>query len=121
MGLFEVLTFHRRSCTILQRSSEKDATISRKLHDLLNKEIPSDDGELADHDFDDVSQTGCDYADNGKGLQLDVEKILGSGTEEVGSVVVGLVEQVDELFSKKDKEREAIIFENLPMREEPRI
>ena len=40
---------------------------------------------------------------------------------QVGSVVVGLVEEVDELFSKKDKEREAIIFENLPMREEPRI
>ena len=29
--LFEVLTFHRRSCTILQRSSEKDASISRKV------------------------------------------------------------------------------------------
>ena len=40
---------------------------------------------------------------------------------QVGSVVVGLVEEVDELFSKKDKEREATIFENLPMREEPRI
>jgi len=120
--LFEVLTFHRRSCTILQRSSELDASISRKMHDLLNEQIPSDDGdELADHDFDNVSHTGCNYEDNGKGLQLDVEKILGSGTEEVGSVVVGLVEEVDELFSKKDKEREAIIFENLPMREEPRI
>jgi hypothetical protein len=39
----------------------------------------------------------------------------------VGSVVVGLVEEVDELFSRRDKEREAIIFDNLPMREEPRI
>ena len=29
--LFEVLTFHRRSCTILQRSSEHDASIARKV------------------------------------------------------------------------------------------
>ena len=29
--LFEVLTFHRRSCTILQRSSERDGAISRKV------------------------------------------------------------------------------------------
>jgi len=80
--LFEVLTFHRRSCTILQRSSERDGAISRKLHDLLNKQIPADGGDLADHDFDIISHTGCDYEDNGKGLQLDVEKILGAGTEE---------------------------------------
>ena len=58
------------------------------MHDLLNEQIPSDDGdELADHDFDNVSQTGCNYEDNGKGLQLDVEKILGSGTEEVSSLL----------------------------------
>ena len=58
------------------------------MHDLLNEQIPSDDGdELADHDFDNVSQTGCNYEDNGKGLQLDVEKILGSGTEEVSQLI----------------------------------
>ena len=58
------------------------------MHDLLNEQIPSDDGdELADHDFDNVSQTGCNYEDNGKGLQLDVEKILGSGTEEVSQLL----------------------------------
>merc|ERR1712008_478548 len=117
--LFEVLTFHRRSCTILQRSSELDASISTKMHDLLNEQIPSDDDELADHDFDDVSQTGCNYEDNGKGLQLDVEKILGSGTEEVGSVVKDLIEEVDELFSEKDKDRDGVTFDKLL--EEPRI
>ena len=38
--LFEVLTFHRRSCTILQRSSERDGAISRKvIFDLLKKEM----------------------------------------------------------------------------------
>ena len=50
---------------------------------MLNAQIPSDDDELADHDFDIVSQNGCDYEDNGKGLQIDVEKILGAGTDEV--------------------------------------
>ena len=61
------------------------------MHDLLNEQIPSDDGdELADHDFDNVSQTGCNYEDNGKGLQLDVEKILGSGTEEVSQLIIFL-------------------------------
>lgn len=55
-----------------------------QLHDLLNEQIPADDGdELADHDFDVVSHTGCDYEDNGKGLQLDVEKILGATNQEV--------------------------------------
>ena len=55
-----------------------------QLHDLLNEQIPSSDGEeLADHDFDVISHTGCDYAENGKGLQLDVEKILGASTDEV--------------------------------------
>jgi len=118
--LFEVLTFHRRSCTILQRSPEHDASIARQMHDLLNEQIPSDDGdELADHDFDIVSQTGCDYEDNGKGLQLDVEKILGSGTEEVGSVVKDLIGEVDELFSDNDKGRDEVTFDKL--REEPRI
>jgi len=118
--LFEVLTFHRRSCTILQRSPEHDASIARQMHDLLNEQIPSDDGdELADHDFDIVSQTGCDYDDNGKGLQLDVEKILGSGTEEVGSVVKDLIGEVDELFSDNDKGRDEVTFDKL--REEPRI
>ena len=29
--LFDVLTFHRRSCTILQRSPERDTAISRKV------------------------------------------------------------------------------------------
>jgi len=80
--LFDVLTFHRRSCTILQRSPERDTAISRKLHDLLNEQIPGDDDELPDHDFDIVQHTGCDYEDNGKGLQLDVEKILGTSQRE---------------------------------------
>jgi len=32
-----------------------------------------------------------------------------------------LVESVDELFSKKDKEREEINFSNLPIKEEPKL
>ena len=49
----------------------------------MNKQIKPDDGEKADHDFDIVMHSDCEYEDNGKGLQLDVEKILGAGTEEV--------------------------------------
>ena len=70
----------------MQRSPERDASISRKLHDLLNAQIPTSDGdELADHDFDTVSHNGCDYEDNGKGLQLDVEKIIGASEQENAS------------------------------------
>ena len=29
---FDILTFHRRSCTILQRSPERDSAISRKVN-----------------------------------------------------------------------------------------
>jgi len=39
----------------------------------------------------------------------------------VGSVVKGLVGEIDELFSNKDKEREELSFDNLPIREEPRL
>ena len=52
---------------------------------MLNEQIPGDDDELPDHDFDIVQHTGCDYEDNGKGLQLDVEKILGTSQREVCS------------------------------------
>ena len=40
---------------------------------------------------------------------------------QVGAVVKDLVEEVDELFSNKDKEREDLSFESLPLREEPRL
>ena len=53
-----------------------------QMHNLLNEQIPDDD-EPADHDFDVISQSGCDYEENGKGLQLDVDKIIGSTQEEV--------------------------------------
>jgi len=39
----------------------------------------------------------------------------------VGAVVKDLVEEVDELFSNKDKEREDLSFESLPLKEEPRL
>jgi len=112
--LFSVFTFHRRSCTILQRTppkAERDKAsedISKQLHDLLNKQIKPDDGEKADHDFDIVMHSDCEYEDNGKGLQLDVEKILGAGTDEVGSTVKDIVKDIDELFSNADKERNEI-------------
>jgi len=113
------LTFHRRSCTILQKSPERDSEISRQLHDLLNEQIPSEDDELADHDFDIISQTGCDYDDNGKGLQLDVDKIIGSTQEEIDEVVRDVAGVLN--YSEGGSDPDVEIF-NLPMTEnEPRL
>ncbi len=55
------------------------------MHDLLNEQIgdPTDD-EQPDHDFDAVDHSNCNYADDGKGLQIDVDKILGATKDEVG-------------------------------------
>ena len=53
------------------------------MKDLLNSQVKMDDGELADHDFDVVRHTDCNYEDNGKGLQIDVEKIVGDATDGV--------------------------------------
>ena len=50
---------------------------------MLNKQVPIDDGELADHDFDVVNHSECNYKDDGKGLQIDVEKIIGEATDGV--------------------------------------
>ena len=55
-----------------------------QLHTLLNaKVIDSSESEPVDHDFDVISHHNCDYNDNGKGLQIDVDKILGGTKEEV--------------------------------------
>ena len=50
---------------------------------MLNKQVPIDNGELADHDFDIVNHNECNYKDDGKGLQIDVEKIIGEATDGV--------------------------------------
>jgi len=85
--LFDALTFHRRSCTILQRTPERDTSITNEMHEMLNAQVPIDDGELADHDFDVVRHDGCNYKDDGKGLQIDVEKIVGDATDGVYDLV----------------------------------
>ena len=45
-----------------------------KFHDLINDQIEDN----ASHDFDVISHEGCNYNDPGKGLQVDVEKVVGS-------------------------------------------
>ena len=50
---------------------------------MLNAQVPMDDGEKADHDFDVVTHGDCNYKDDGRGLQIDVEKIVGSATDGV--------------------------------------
>merc|ERR1711963_44117 len=119
-SMLGLLNFHRRSCTILQRSPERDGEISRQLHNLLNEQIPTDDGdELPDHDFDIISHNGCDYEDNGKGLQLDVDKIIGNTQEEIDAVVRDVAGIINYTEERNNPEVEII---NMPMREaNPRL
>ena len=54
------------------------------MHEVLNKQIPDDDGEKADHDFDFIRHDkNCDYSDSEKGIQINVDKIIGSTQGEV--------------------------------------
>lgn len=91
--LFDALTFHRRSCTILQRTPEIDTSITNQMHELLNEQVPNEDGEKADHDFDVVTHNFCNYNDDGKGLQIDVEKIIGNAADGDESIEDGDYEE----------------------------
>ncbi len=63
-----------------------------QLHQLLNDKIGSaGDDEQPDHDFDAIDHTNCNYADDGKGLQIDVDKILGSAKDEVRPALFALM------------------------------
>merc|ERR1712014_109091 len=73
---------HRRSCSILQRSSTEDTDTTDRMSQLLDGEI-----EDASHDFDKIKQEGCEY-EKEKVLNIDVDKILGlKGDSEVRDVV----------------------------------
>merc|ERR1711902_371891 len=73
---------HRRSCSILQRSSTEDTDITERMSALLDGQI-----EEASHDFDRIKQEGCEY-NKEKVLNIDVDKILGlKGSSEVREVV----------------------------------
>lgn len=86
-NILSLITFHRRSCTILQREPVWNPTISKQLHDLLNEKVPTGTGnEKTDHDFDRIDHDNCNYADDGKGIQIDVDKILGIGSDAPGLV-----------------------------------
>ena len=47
---------HRRSCSILQRSSTEDPGITERMRDLLYRQI-----EDTRDDFNKINQEGCDY------------------------------------------------------------
>jgi len=85
--IFDILTWHRRSCTILQRKPEYNKEYVNQMHELLNNQVGREDPDedQPDHDFDVIRHDRCDYEDNGKGLHIDVDKILDSTKEEVGS------------------------------------
>ena len=85
---------HRRSCSILQRSSTEDTGITETMSQLLDGQI-----EDASHDFDKIKQEGCEY-DKEKVLNIDVDKILGlKGNSEVRDVVNEAASELE--FDKK--------------------
>ena len=74
------------------------------MHKILNAQIPEDDGEKADHDFDVVTHNFCNYKDDGKGLQIDVEKIVGDAADGVSifcySNFIAFVETLNMIWMK---------------------
>lgn len=98
---FDFLTFHRRSCTILQRKPMRDTSITSRFHDLVNQQIESN----ASHDFDVISHEGCSYDEPGKGLQVDVEKVVGKifGTAEDDYIIDGDYQAEVVEFTTKQK------------------
>jgi len=103
--LFDFLTFHRRSCTILQRTPIRDTSITSKFHDLINDQIEDN----ASHDFDVISHEGCNYDNPGKGLQVDVEKVVGSifGGDQDDYIIDGNYEaDIIEFTTQKNKKVE---------------
>ena len=74
------------------------------MHKLLNAQIPDDDGEKADHDFDVVTHNFCNYKDDGKGLQIDVEKIVGDAADGVSIWWYSNVKVLIELYELNDLE-----------------
>lgn len=111
---FDFLTFHRRSCTILQRSQMRDTSVTSKFHDLINEKIESN----ASHDFDVISHETCSYNSPGKGLQVDVEKVVGSifGGNQDDYIIDGDYQAEVVEFTTKDKD-----IEGSGQREDDRI
>merc|ERR1712007_122970 len=85
---------HRRSCSILQRSSTEDTGLTEKMSSLLDAQI-----EEASHDFERIKQEGCEY-NKEKVLNIDVDKILGlKGSSEVRDAVNEAASELE--FDKK--------------------
>merc|ERR1711976_564375 len=96
--LFDLLTFHRRSCTILQRTPDRNPLYTKKMHNMLNEMIPTKSGAQPDHDFDKVSHYDCEYEDDTKGLQIDVDKILKSTRDEIKGAVKATYDGIKETY-----------------------
>merc|ERR1711915_227702 len=70
---------HRRSCSILQRKTEEDLSITQKMYRVLDEQV-----EDASHDFDKINQEDCEH-EKEKKLSIDVDKILGLAKDETES------------------------------------
>lgn len=66
------------------------------MHTLLNNMIGEGEDPPPSHDFDIISHNNCNYKDDGKGINIDVDKILKSAKDEV------LIQNHATLHSKGD-------------------
>merc|ERR1712096_58790 len=72
------------------------------MHQVLNDQVGADpDEDQPDHDFDIIQHDRCNYEDNGKGLNIDVDKILESTQDEIADTVKATVDEIDEALFKR--------------------
>jgi len=95
---------HRRSCSLLHRDPEADNTVTAdNMKKLLDSQV--DD---ASHDFDKISHSSCSY-DTATGLNIDVDKIIGGGSDlmsdEDYDLYYGDFEPDAEILSKSEVEK----------------
>lgn len=98
------ITLSRRSCSILQRSPEEDTDITNKMKAVVDSDV--EDGS---HDFEKITQTGCNFGKD-KVFSIDVDKILNSGGKGISDTVKEAVDTITSEFDgsvlvKGDAER----------------
>ena len=73
-----ITSAHRRSCSILQRQREEDASVTQRLRNVLEEAL----GDGAAHDFDKIEQGECQDQDRESAINIDVDRLLYGKAEE---------------------------------------
>jgi len=92
-----ILTAHRRSCSILQRSPTESPEITKRMRDLVDSQVPN-----SSHDFDPIEQGKCEHGKE-KVWTIDPTAILGGGAG-AGSKVREIVDAISSEFDFKTAE-----------------